>query len=175
MTTKTLKEHFKELMRAPQTTANAKKAKPLTTKTTGLKNNHETARKNTKARVSKTGSSNHIIAAPKEVSSRTPSDDTKKPFNKRYAEKILEEKHGRKYSSPKKATMTKIENTSNIHDTVKAKRIKLVRQNKDEQIISKRIRDERIYLRDKDGTRISKVLSMSGAGSRRACDELVKK
>src|SRR3990167_6071300 len=64
---------------------------------------------------------------------------------------------------------------SNSDPIIKAKRVKLLRPNKEEQITRRRIRDERITIEDGVSTRISKVLSMSGVGSRRACDELVKR
>ncbi|MBP9742984.1 MAG: rRNA pseudouridine synthase [Burkholderiales bacterium] len=55
----------------------------------------------------------------------------------------------------------------------KAKRIKLNRPNKQQQITNRRIRNERIELNPEKGMRISKALAMSGVGSRRHCDSLV--
>lgn len=54
-----------------------------------------------------------------------------------------------------------------------AKRVKLVRPNLQQQITAKRIRDERIDLDSTTTIRLSKALAMSGAGSRRHCDELI--
>lgn len=56
---------------------------------------------------------------------------------------------------------------------VTAKRVKLTRQNQQEKITSQRIRQERVEMKDDHSERISKVLSMSGVGSRRECDRLV--
>lgn len=55
-----------------------------------------------------------------------------------------------------------------------AKRVKLYRQNQQEKITSQRIREERVELKDDFSERISKVLSMSGVGSRRECDRFVE-
>lgn len=55
----------------------------------------------------------------------------------------------------------------------KAKRIKLNRPNKQQQITNKRIRNERIEVNSENGMRISKALAMSGVGSRRHCDSLI--
>lgn len=196
MKPKTLKDRFKELMGAPKAKVVGRGTKVKVAKTGGSNNNPQVLATEIKARANKTSSSNNklqtssktsksleakssrandnpkVLAKSQKVSSRTNSKD--RPSNKRYAEKILEEKHGYKYSSPRKSTTAKTEEVYSPRGAVKAKRIKLVRQNKDEQITSKRIREERIRLKDDDGTRISKVMSMSGAGSRRACDELVK-
>lgn len=54
-----------------------------------------------------------------------------------------------------------------------AKKVKLYRQNVQEKITSQRIRQERVELDEEHSERISKVLSMSGVGSRRECDRLV--
>lgn len=54
----------------------------------------------------------------------------------------------------------------------KAKRIKLNRPNKQQQITNQRIREER--LAPNEEVRISKALAMSGIGSRRHCDILVE-
>ena len=57
----------------------------------------------------------------------------------------------------------------------RAKKNKLQRQNKDQLIVAKKIREKRVYIKaDNQNVRISKALSMSGVGSRRACDELIK-
>ena len=64
------------------------------------------------------------------------------------------------------------DNTNSIPQN--AKRVKLVRQNADQQIIARKIRNDRVEIKDGDTTRISKALSMSGVGSRRACDELIQ-
>lgn len=55
-----------------------------------------------------------------------------------------------------------------------AKRVKLVRPNKEQQITARRIRDERIPIAADDNVRISKALAMSGAGGRRYCDTLIE-
>lgn len=55
-----------------------------------------------------------------------------------------------------------------------AKRVKLYRQNQQEQITSRRIRDERIDPKSGHSERISKALAMSGVGSRRDCDGMIK-
>lgn len=55
----------------------------------------------------------------------------------------------------------------------RAKKIKLLRPNKQEQITGRRIREERINVDEEERVRISKALSMSGVGGRRSCDELV--
>ncbi|MDQ5921405.1 MAG: rRNA synthase [Pseudomonadota bacterium] len=55
----------------------------------------------------------------------------------------------------------------------KAKRLKLSRPNKQQQITNRRIREERIKLSPDKSIRISKALAMSGAGSRRHCDSLI--
>ncbi len=52
-----------------------------------------------------------------------------------------------------------------------AKRIKLIKPNKIEQVTVNRIRNERIEV--ENGIRISKALAMSGVGGRRNCDELI--
>lgn len=57
--------------------------------------------------------------------------------------------------------------------TKKAKKIRLIKPNKQEQITARRIRSERITSKNEDLVRISKALSMSGVGSRRTCDELI--
>lgn len=151
MPVKNMKERFKEIMGAPKVKAPTKKVI-----------------------VKKTGGSNNNIAEIKPKTRTSPtkdiSTDKKNPFNKHYAEKILDERHG----SKRYTTQATEKTSTNKEEIVKAKRVKLIRPNKDEQIISKRIREERIRIKDDDGTRISKVLSMSGIGSRRACDELVK-
>lgn len=54
-----------------------------------------------------------------------------------------------------------------------AKRVKLIRPNVQEQITAKRIRDERIDIKNDKSVRLSKALAMSGAGSRRHCDTLI--
>lgn len=53
-----------------------------------------------------------------------------------------------------------------------AKKVKLIRPNKDQQITARRIREERVVATD--GTRISKALAMSGVGGRRSCDQLIE-
>lgn len=55
----------------------------------------------------------------------------------------------------------------------KAKRVKLVRPNKEQQITNKRIRDERVSISPDENVRISKALAMSGVGGRRNCDLLI--
>ncbi len=64
---------------------------------------------------------------------------------------------------------------SDNHDTItmRAKKTKLLRPNIKEKIISRKIREERISIRDGETLRISKALSMSGVGGRRHCDELI--
>src|SRR6185437_6608275 len=54
-----------------------------------------------------------------------------------------------------------------------AKRVKLVRPNVQQQITAKRIREERITIKEDETVRLSKALAMSGAGSRRHCDTLI--
>lgn len=61
----------------------------------------------------------------------------------------------------------------NVHNHKNARRVKLIRPNLQEQITARRIRDERIDIDETKKVRISKALAMSGAGSRRYCDELV--
>ena len=56
----------------------------------------------------------------------------------------------------------------------KARRVKLDRPNKQQQITNRRIRDERIDLPDDENVRLSRALAMSGVGSRRHCDELIQ-
>jgi 23S rRNA pseudouridine2605 synthase len=57
----------------------------------------------------------------------------------------------------------------------RAKKNKLQKPNKDQAIIAKKIRDKRINIKSSaENTRISKALSMSGVGSRRYCDEIIK-
>ena len=56
----------------------------------------------------------------------------------------------------------------------KARRVKLDRPNKQQQITNRRIREERIDLPDDDNVRLSRALAMSGVGSRRHCDELIQ-
>lgn len=56
---------------------------------------------------------------------------------------------------------------------INARRVKLLKQNKAEQITSRRIRLKRIDVAKDDTLRISKALSISGVGSRRYCDDLV--
>ncbi len=56
----------------------------------------------------------------------------------------------------------------------KARRVKLDRPNKQQQITNRRIRDERIDLPDDENLRLSRALAMSGVGSRRHCDELIQ-
>ncbi len=64
---------------------------------------------------------------------------------------------------------------SNNKDSVqKARRVKLDRPNKQQQITNRRIRDERIDLPDDENIRLSRALAMSGVGSRRHCDELIQ-
>lgn len=55
-----------------------------------------------------------------------------------------------------------------------AKRVKLHRQNQQERITSRRIREERIDPKEGHSERISKALSMSGVASRRECDRLIQ-
>jgi 23S rRNA pseudouridine2605 synthase len=54
-----------------------------------------------------------------------------------------------------------------------AKRVKLIRPNVQQQITAKRIREERITIKEDETVRLSKALAMSGAGSRRHCDALI--
>ncbi len=61
----------------------------------------------------------------------------------------------------------------NGHIRKNAKRVKLVRPNLQQQVTARRIRDERINIKDDETVRLSKALSMSGAGSRRHCDTLI--
>ena len=56
----------------------------------------------------------------------------------------------------------------------KARRVKLAKPNKQEQITNRRIRDERISLPEDENVRLSRALAMSGVGSRRSCDELIQ-
>lgn len=57
---------------------------------------------------------------------------------------------------------------------LKAKKTKLVTPNKKQQVVAKQIRQTRLSLSEEENLRLSKALSMSGAGSRRSCDELIK-
>lgn len=158
MRNKYLKDSFKEFMGQPKVKASGKTEK-ISTKKTGGSNNQAVIK--TKKAIPRTTDKADSKATTK-----------KSPFNKHYAEKILDERHGYKHPTVRKTSESV--SKDNETDLVKAKRIKLIRQNKDEQIISRRIREERIRLKDDDGTRISKVLAMSGVGSRRSCDELIK-
>lgn len=54
-----------------------------------------------------------------------------------------------------------------------AKRVKLVRPNIQEQITARRIRGERIDIKEDETVRLSKALAMSGVGGRRYCDSLI--
>jgi 23S rRNA pseudouridine2605 synthase len=56
----------------------------------------------------------------------------------------------------------------------KARRVKLERPNKQQQITNRRIRDERIDLPKDENVRLSRALAMSGVGSRRHCDQLIE-
>jgi len=56
----------------------------------------------------------------------------------------------------------------------KARKIKLTKPNKQQQVINTRIRQERIKSTDQQSMRISKALSMSGIGGRRYCDKLIE-
>jgi 23S rRNA pseudouridine2605 synthase len=77
--------------------------------------------------------------------------------------------------SLKKLMTDKPKNADNEKAPVqKARRVKLDRPNKQEQITNRRIRDERIDLPDDENVRLSRALAMSGVGSRRHCDELIQ-
>ncbi len=56
----------------------------------------------------------------------------------------------------------------------KAKKVKLSRPNKQQQITAQRIRNERISNHSTSEVRISKALAMSGVGGRRHCDNLIE-
>lgn len=57
----------------------------------------------------------------------------------------------------------------------RARKNKLQKPNKDQAIIAKKIRDKRINIKPAEQSiRISKALAMSGVGSRRYCDEIIK-
>jgi 23S rRNA pseudouridine2605 synthase len=73
------------------------------------------------------------------------------------------------------ALVPKARNDKNDNSTMRknAKRVKLVRPNLQQQITARRIRDERIITKKGETVRLSKALSMSGAGSRRYCDTLI--
>jgi 23S rRNA pseudouridine2605 synthase len=60
------------------------------------------------------------------------------------------------------------------HPIIRAKKNKLLKPNLQQKITAKKIREERVILNEDESVRISKALSMSGVGSRRHCDELVK-
>lgn len=62
---------------------------------------------------------------------------------------------------------------TNKGNTLKAKKTKLAIPNNKQKVIAKSLREKRIDT-DSSSLRISKALSMSGAGSRRFCDDLVK-
>ena len=77
--------------------------------------------------------------------------------------------------SLKKLMTDKPTGSYNDKDLVqKARRVKLDRPNKQQQITNRRIRDERIDLPDDENIRLSRALAMSGVGSRRHCDELIQ-
>lgn len=56
----------------------------------------------------------------------------------------------------------------------KAKKTKLIVPNKQQQVIAKQIRDTRLNTNNSEVMRITKALSVSGVGSRRYCDELIR-
>jgi 23S rRNA pseudouridine2605 synthase len=58
-------------------------------------------------------------------------------------------------------------------NTLKARKVNLGNTNKQKQLAARTLRDKRIEV-DDDQLRISKALSMSGVGSRRSCDELIR-
>ncbi|MFN7094409.1 MAG: hypothetical protein ACK4M7_03500, partial [Burkholderiales bacterium] len=64
-------------------------------------------------------------------------------------------------------------NTKTSTNSIRARKVKLVRKNQQQQITAQRIRNERIETRECNSVRISKAISMSGVGSRRSCDQLV--
>ena len=77
-----------------------------------------------------------------------------------------------------KSLFKKITNDSfskkNEEQIRKAKRIKLTKSNKNEQIINEKIAKKRIEIDDTMSMRLSKALSMSGVGGRRYCDKLIE-
>ncbi|MCX8514216.1 MAG: hypothetical protein RL017_592 [Pseudomonadota bacterium] len=77
---------------------------------------------------------------------------------------------------PKTSKAEKASATSKDKDNVvyKARRVKLSKPNKQQQVINTRIRQERVRSSDAQTMRISKALSMSGVGGRRYCDKLVE-
>jgi len=74
-------------------------------------------------------------------------------------------------SRPKKTANNKVEGNNtqakNNFKQDKAKKVKLIKQNQQEQITSMRIRNERVRIKDDHSLRLNKALAMSGVGSRR--------
>jgi len=93
-------------------------------------------------------------------------------FNLKQAlEKMLRE------AKPKPQQATKINKDGvgqkSKGNTIKARKVKLGNTNKQQQIAAKNLREKRLEVAD-NTLRISKALSMSGIGSRRSCDELIR-
>lgn len=89
-------------------------------------------------------------------------------------EKVNNNLHDRKITNS--TSYNKSNQSYSITDqepTKKAKKVRLIKPNKQEQITARRIRNERITAKNEDSVRISKALSMSGVGSRRTCDGLI--
>lgn len=80
-----------------------------------------------------------------------------------------------RYRATTNADFTNKIGTTDTITPIKAKKIKLTRQNNNQKITEQRIRKERIYSRDNFANfRLVKALAMSGVGSRRRCEELIE-
>lgn len=149
-----LKDSLKKLMATP-TTKKPKDTNSKDAKATKDKSNSDANKK----RVTKT------ISASQKIGSRYHRDD-----RKHGSESIRGNDNMRGNDSVRKSDKVRDTDT---HIKKNAKRVKLVRPNVQQQITAKRIREERIPVKEDATVRISKALAMSGAGSRRYCDSLI--
>lgn len=119
---------------------------------------------NTRTRFNDQNSTNRRRGAGNSLNKRGELDNTAKTENTRSGGYSLDKRSERENT-------TKTE--KNDRTITRAKKTKLIRPNIKEKIISRKIREERINIREGETLRISKALSMSGVGGRRQCDELI--
>jgi 23S rRNA pseudouridine2605 synthase len=101
---------------------------------------------------------------------KTPKKPGKAAINNQVRKANSDKKSSIKHNPQQAQAETTTKTSTN---SIRARKVKLVRKNQQQQITAQRIRNERIETRECNSVRISKAISMSGVGSRRSCDQLV--